>query len=100
MDAKGTIAVVDCDNLRRDGLVSRLAQLGYHVAVIADHLDHYITATRECPVQVAVVNVGRSDDSLRRRRQCSTRAATQAKRSLVTSLLTLPHYAAHLFVET
>ncbi len=64
MDAKGTIAVVDCDNVRRDGLVGRLTLLGYHVAVIADHLDHYITATRECPVDLAVVNVGRSDDAL------------------------------------
>ena len=56
MNAKGTIAVVDCDNVRRDGLVSRLTLLGHHVAIIADYLDHYIKASRECPVHVVVVN--------------------------------------------
>jgi DNA-binding NarL/FixJ family response regulator len=32
--------------------------MGYHVAIIADHGDHFIKASKQCPVDLVVVNVG------------------------------------------
>lgn len=58
MDTKRTITIVEGPTIYREGLITVLTRLGYHVAIIADHGDHYIAASRQCAVDLVVVNVG------------------------------------------
>lgn len=52
------IAIVDSPTVMRDGLATALGRLGYHVAIISDHGAQYIRASRECPVDLVLLNVG------------------------------------------
>ena len=58
MGTKASIAIVESSNIFREGLVLVLGRLGHHVAIIADHGEHYIAASKQCPVDQVIVDVG------------------------------------------